>query len=61
MNSNVTSIRCNRDSDSFLAAVATSCDFCNSIGTYETYWLGEVGSAFEVKPDIGPSFEEVRD
>jgi len=31
MNSNATSIRCNRDSDSILAAVATSYDFCNSI------------------------------
>jgi hypothetical protein len=32
----------------------------SAVGTYETYWLGEIGSAFEVKPDIGPSFEEVR-
>jgi hypothetical protein len=37
MNSNATSIRCSRDSDSILAAVATSCDFCNSIGTTPTY------------------------
>jgi hypothetical protein len=29
-------------------------------GTYETYWLGDIGSAFEVKPDIGPPFTEVR-
>jgi hypothetical protein len=28
-------------------------------GTYETYWLGEIRSAVEVKPDIGPAFAEV--
>jgi hypothetical protein len=30
------------------------------IGTYETYGLREIGSAFEVKPDIGPPFAEIR-
>jgi hypothetical protein len=30
------------------------------IGTYETYWLGEIVSAVEMKPDIGPPFGEVR-
>jgi hypothetical protein len=39
MISNATSIRCNRDSDSILEAVATSYDFCNSIGTSAT-WRG---------------------
>jgi hypothetical protein len=29
------------------------------IGTYGTYRLGEIGSAFEVKPDTGPPFTEV--
>jgi len=29
-------------------------------GTYETYALGEIGSAFKVKPDTGPPFAEVR-
>ena len=32
----------------------------NGIGTYETYGLGEIGAAFEVKPDIERSLEEVR-
>jgi hypothetical protein len=26
----------------------------SALGTSETYGLGEIGSAFEVKPDIGP-------
>jgi hypothetical protein len=30
------------------------------IGTYETYWFGEIVSAVEMKPDIGPPFGEVR-
>jgi hypothetical protein len=29
-------------------------------GTYETYGLGEIASAFGVKPDIGSPFTEVR-
>src|SRR6478752_4523790 len=29
-------------------------------GTYETYGLGAIGSASEVKPDIGPPFTEVQ-
>jgi hypothetical protein len=29
-------------------------------GTYETYRLREIGSAFEVTPDVGPPFTEVR-
>jgi hypothetical protein len=29
-------------------------------GTCEKYGLGGIGSAFEVKPDIGPLFTEVR-
>jgi hypothetical protein len=28
-------------------------------GTYETYGLGGIGSAFEVKPDTHPMFAEV--
>ena len=28
--------------------------------TYETYGLGQIWSAFQVKPDIGPPFAEVR-
>ena len=28
-------------------------------GTYETFWLAEIGSAFKVKADIGPPFAEV--
>jgi hypothetical protein len=32
----------------------------SGFGTYETYGLGEVASAFEVKPDIGPPLAEVR-
>jgi hypothetical protein len=30
------------------------------LGTYETYGLGERGSAFELKPDTGPPLAEVR-
>jgi len=29
-------------------------------GTYETYGLGEIASAFKVKPDTGPPIAEVR-
>jgi len=29
-------------------------------GTDETYRLVQIGVAFEVKPDIGPLFSEVR-
>jgi hypothetical protein len=29
-------------------------------GTYETYGLGEIGAAFEVKPDISAPLAEVR-
>ena len=29
-------------------------------GTSETYELGEIGSAFEVKPDTGHAFTEDR-
>jgi hypothetical protein len=29
-------------------------------GTYETYGLGDIVSAFKVKPDTGPPFAEVR-
>ena len=29
-------------------------------GTYETSGLSGIGSAFEVKPDTGPPFAEVR-
>jgi hypothetical protein len=31
----------------------------SALGTYEKFGLGEIGSAFEVKPEIGPSFAKV--
>ena len=31
-----------------------------AFGTYETSGLSGIGSAFEVKPDTGPPFAEVR-
>jgi hypothetical protein len=32
----------------------------SAYGTYETSGLSGIGSAFKVKPDIGPPFAEVR-
>jgi hypothetical protein len=32
----------------------------SALGTYETYGLDEIRSAFEVKPDTGPPFAKVR-
>jgi hypothetical protein len=32
----------------------------SAAGTSETSRLSEIGAAFEVKPDIGPPFTEVR-
>jgi len=32
----------------------------SAVGTYETYGLGQIWSAFKVKPDTGPPFAEVR-
>src|SRR5215472_11587824 len=53
MKSNATPIRCNRDSDSILAAVATSYDFCNTIGTFRKCHFRRPRAALGSKADSG--------
>src|SRR5215472_14405783 len=53
MKSNATPIRCNRDSDSILAAVATSYDFCNTIGTFRKWHFRRPRAALGSKADSG--------
>jgi hypothetical protein len=59
--SNATSIRCNRDSDSILAAVATSYDFCNSIGTSATWRGARTRSALSPEADMGLKPSHIED